>query len=58
LPSITVTIGGKIDLTMTPDDYMYRAYDSQGNVYRCLGISTSEEGGGVQAIVGDVLLQK
>ncbi|GJQ09253.1 hypothetical protein GpartN1_g1044.t1 [Galdieria partita] len=58
LPSITVTIGGKIDLTMTPDDYMYRAYDSQGNVYRCLGISTSEQGGGIQAIVGDVLLQK
>eukprot|EP00871_Galdieria_phlegrea_P005647 jgi/Galph1/6083/GphlegSOOS_G4691.1 len=58
LPSITVTIGGMVDLTMTPEDYMYRAYDSEGNAYRCLEISTSGEGGGVQATVGDVLLQK
>eukprot|EP00871_Galdieria_phlegrea_P005497 jgi/Galph1/5949/GphlegSOOS_G4593.1 len=59
LPNITLTVGGKVNITLEPDDYMY-PYTHHEKSYRCLGIMASSGLSelGLQAILGDVVMKK
>lgn len=56
LPSLTLTVGGRLKLVLRPSDYML-SVDREGKMFRCLGIMGLDGLGGM-VVLGNTVMQR